>query len=376
MSTLTQAESSFSSTSPLDMTRTMPPNITGFEERMRRALENVANQSDLAFLVQRHRFFGSEHERSSVANWLARRLGDTPEIARTLITGGTQNALMILLRSLVGSGGVLATEKFTYAAIGQLGRLLGIEVVGIELDDDGIIPESFEAACQRDNVVGLYCNPTCHNPTTSIMSTERRRALAEIARRFDVTIFEDDVHGALTDEAPPPLATFAPDRTWYIMSTSKLIGMGLRAAFVVGPSVEAVVDIQKKLPSVSAWFVPGVSTVMVADLIDSGDADIFASKIRAEVAARHALVRSIIQPIELVHAHHSSLHIWVDLPARWTIETFVEAAGAEGITVRNPAVFATAGFEITRNIRLSLVAPKSQDDLSWGLGRINRLLRS
>ncbi|RVG26262.1 PLP-dependent aminotransferase family protein [Sinorhizobium meliloti] len=376
MLTHNHVENWFSQSSPLDMTRTMPPNIVGFETRMRGALEHVARQSDFAFLIQRHRFFGSDNERNSVAKWLARRLGDTPDIARTLITGGTQNTLMILLRGLVGSGGVLATEKFTYAAIGQLGRLLGIEVVGIELDDDGLVPESLEAACQQHNVVALYCNPTCHNPTTSIMSSERRLALAEIAERFDITIFEDDVHGAITDDAPPPLATFAPDRTWYIMSTSKLIGMGLRAAFIVGPNIEAVANMQKKLPSVSAWFVPGMSAVIVADLIDRGDADEFASRIRAEVASRHELMKSIIQPIELVHSHHSSLHIWVDLPARWTIHSFVEAAGAEGITLRNPAVFATAGFEITRNIRLSLVAPKSQDDLSWGLERINRLLRA
>ena len=65
-----------------------------------------------------------------------------------------------------------------------------------------------------------------------------------------------------------------------------------------------------------------------------------------------------------------------DVPASWTIEKLVDAAAKTGVTLRHPGVFAVPGTDINANIRLSLIAPRSDDDLRLGLQKVADLIRS
>src|SRR3546814_16602140 len=48
-------------------------------------------------------------------------------------------------------------------------------------------------------------------------------------------IVEDDVYGFLLESRPPPIATFAPERTIYLTSASKCLAPGLRAGWIAAP---------------------------------------------------------------------------------------------------------------------------------------------
>ncbi|MDA9504875.1 hypothetical protein XI09_09175 [Bradyrhizobium sp. CCBAU 11386] len=283
---------------------------------------------------------------------------------------------MILFSRLVPKGSVIAAEKLTYAAIGQLAMLTGVSVLPIEIDSDGMRADSLEEACMSQKVAVVYINPTDHNPTTSVMSVERRQSIAEVARKHGLAIVEDDVHGFISKHAPPPIATIAPEHTWYIMTVSKCLGIGLRAAYLVAPSAETLIEVAASIPSVSAWFVPGLSAALITNLIETGAADEIARSISAEIGSRQEIAQEVLGPSGGMHTNGSSLHVWLDLPHAWAIEDFVDAAAQAGVILRHPNVFAIPGFSIKSNIRLSLIAPATHSDLREGLLRIARVLQS
>lgn len=363
-------------TAAIDLTRTMAPDVSGFDAHIRNGLRNVADLPDLSNIVQRHRFHGTEHDKAIAAKWLGRRVGAVPAVDRLLLTGGTQNILMILLPYLVPKGTVIAIEKLTYAAIGQLARLAGVEVVPVDLDGHGMRADSLEDLCKKHKVAAIYTNPTGHNPTTTTMPLERRRAIADIAKRYNIAILEDDVHGLITKDAPPPIASIIPDQTWYIMTTSKCIGIGLRAAYLIVPSEAKLSALMNQIPSVSAWFVPGISAALITHLIETGAADEIAQKITAEIGERQDIAQDVLGPLGLMHTNRSSLHIWVDLPPAWNVQDLIAAAAEKSVTLRHPKIFATGGFEIRNNVRMSMIAPPTQAELREGLQRMAGLLKS
>lgn len=95
-----------------------------------------------------------------------------------------------------------------------------------------MLPDAFRSACRQSAPKALYTVPTLHNPTTAIMPTERRRRIIEIARKYDVTIVEDDVFGFLVPDGPAPIQVLAPDITLHISSLSKSIAPGLRIGYL------------------------------------------------------------------------------------------------------------------------------------------------
>nr|WP_236000012.1 PLP-dependent aminotransferase family protein [Bradyrhizobium uaiense] len=356
------------------MTRTWAPHVPAFREHVERSLTAVAAAPDLASTIQRHRFHGSARDKQAAANWLGCRLGAVPNPARLLMTGGTQNTLMVLFSRLGPRGTAIAAEKLTYAAIGQLAMLGRIGVVPIDIDEEGMRDDSLESVCKAHKLTAVYINPTGHNPTTSMMSIKRRQRLARVARKYALPIIEDDVHGLITKNAPPPIASVAPDLTWYLMSASKCLGIGLRTAYLIAPSEDKLADLLRPIPSVSSWFVPGLSAAIITNLIESGAASHISEQISREIAARQDIAREILGPLAVMRTNDSSLHVWIDLPPRWTAEPFVQAARTKGVGLRHPRVFATPGIEVEHNIRVSLVAPETHEDLRRGLTILAALL--
>ncbi|RVK09701.1 PLP-dependent aminotransferase family protein [Sinorhizobium medicae] len=360
---------------PVDMTRTMPPEIPGLNSRIRGALAHVSELNDLDLIVQRHRFFGTSGEKEVAANWLERRLQLNLDREQLYITGGTQACLAVLLPFLIGRGGCIATETMSYAGTTQVARLFGIPVVGVEIDEQGVLPDAFERVCKRDRPKVLYCNPTIHNPTTSILPMERRLAIAEVARKYSVAIIEDDVHAKLVPDAPPPIAAVAPDITWYLMSVSKCIGMGLRLAFLVAPSPAALAHVRAWVPSVSSWFVGGIASALVTQLIRTGAADEIAGEVRSEVEERQSVAQEALKGLSF-QSKKNSLHLWLTLPEHWTVAGLVHAVEPKNVVIRPSDLFNAGGITMPNKLRLSLVSPKTRHDLRYAMSTIVDTLQS
>jgi DNA-binding transcriptional MocR family regulator len=77
------------------------------------------------------------------------------------------------------------------------------------MDENGIIPDELDSACRQQAPSAVYLIPTIHNPTTATMPLSRRKDVAEIVRRHEVLIFEDDAYGPNA----VPLASLVPERS-------------------------------------------------------------------------------------------------------------------------------------------------------------------
>lgn len=71
-----------------------------------------------------------------------------------------------------------------------------------------------------------------------------------------------------------------------------------------------------------------------------------------------------------MRTNKSSLRAWIDLPSPWAAEPFIQAARTKGASLRHPRVFATP----ERNIRASLIAPTTHEDLRRELSVLADLL--
>ena len=133
------------------------------------------------------------------------------------------------------SGRQIVFEPLTYASVARSASLIGRRAVVAAADEHGLIPEEFERLCAQQHPKLLFLMPAPQNPTLAVMPAERRRAIAAIARKYQVWIIEDAVYGVLFDDPHAPFASLAPDRVFYVSGLSKAVGAGLRGGWVACP---------------------------------------------------------------------------------------------------------------------------------------------
>ena len=127
------------------------------------------------------------------------------------MTAGAQHGITVTLAALTQPGDRIATECLTYNGIKPVAAMLGVRLEGLPMDAQGLLPDAFEDACKRGPLRALYCIPTGHNPTTSIMPPARRHAIAAIALRHGVAVIEDDIFASLLPVRHEPISMLAGD---------------------------------------------------------------------------------------------------------------------------------------------------------------------
>ncbi|MDB5519873.1 MAG: aminotransferase [Tardiphaga sp.] len=160
-----------------------------------------------------------------------------------LVVSGSLQALDLVNQTLLARGDTVIIERDTYQ--GALNRLtrLGVNVVGIPLDHDGMRMDALAAALEdlkRRNVIPkyIYTIPTVQNPTGTIMPEHRRVELLKLSESYGVPIFEDDCYADLIWDGKRPPALHAMSKTVsviHIGSFSKSIAPALRVGFIVAP---------------------------------------------------------------------------------------------------------------------------------------------
>lgn len=159
-----------------------------------------------------------------------------------LITSGSLQALDLVNQALLSPGDTVIIEQATYGGMVSRLQRLGVDWVGVELDEDGIDVGHLGVLLERLAGEGrtpkyIYTIPTVQNPTGSVMPAERRLELLALARQFGVAIFEDDCYADLVwDGQRPPTIRALDDgggQVIYCGSFSKSIAPALRVGYLV-----------------------------------------------------------------------------------------------------------------------------------------------
>ncbi len=159
-----------------------------------------------------------------------------------LITSGSLQALDLVNQALLSPGDTVLIEQATYGGMVSRLQRLGVQWVGIDLDDDGIDVGHLASVLDELAAAGrtpkyLYTIPTVQNPTGSVMPVARRLEVLALARRYGVPIFEDDCYADLVwDGTRPPTLRSLDDgggQVIYCGSFSKSIAPALRVGYIV-----------------------------------------------------------------------------------------------------------------------------------------------
>ena len=335
----------------VDLSMNIPPAPRGLRlsDLVQRGIKEVLARTSVDLLMTYHVGPGSQADRAAGCTWLQPVLGRVdPE--RLVVCSGAQTALAAILSMLTRPGDAVLAEPLTYPGFLAAAAQCRLKVIPVETDAEGLKPDALDRACRESGSRVLYLIPTIQNPTTVTMPTGRRRDLVRVARANDLTIIEDDPYSLLAGDAPPPLATLAPERSWYVATVSKCLTPGLRTAYVALPERTGNDRLLGALRALTLMPAP-LMTALVTHWIREGRAATLLTGVREEAIARQALARSILPPT--MRAHPNGLHVWQPLPAPWDRHRLIETAREHGLGVTPADVF-SASSPVPDAVRISL----------------------
>jgi GntR family transcriptional regulator/MocR family aminotransferase len=154
---------------------------------------------------------------------------------KVVIVNGSQEALFLLSQLLLTVGDKVAVEKLGYGPAWAAFSSSGAKLIGIEQDEQGIVPEHFEQMAKQHQLRLLYLTPLHQYPTTVTLPVGRRSQIYQIAAKYHIPIIEDDYDHEFHYRCQPlaPMAADDPHGLVIYLSTfSKIMFPGVRVGFM------------------------------------------------------------------------------------------------------------------------------------------------
>lgn len=314
---------------------------------------------------------GESHWQKDAAIKLIRRGGFKTTVDHILFANGGQNAIAATLASLCKPGDRIGVDEHTYPGLKTVAAMLSVQIVPIKSIHYEMSPTSFEDACKNDNIKGIYLIPDYHNPTTTIMSVENRKQIAEIAKKYNQFVIEDASYHLLHEKPLPAVASFAPEQVIYIASLSKSLAPGLRLAYVAVPS-QFKETISKALYNLNITVSPLLAE-LTARTIVSNQFENLIDRHREQNIRRNRLLNQYLSDYTCL-GDETGIFRWLLLPRKITGAQFEMLAAQNGVQLYGAERFVVGNSNPDRAVRISVCAPNSLEELERGLRIIKDLL--
>lgn len=354
----------------IDLSLSLPVSIPEEREAFRRTLTDIAKSQSAQHLLSYHPETAYIEQKTIFSKWL-QRLQLQVKADDVLVTAGSQHSLNVVLCSVFKAGDVILTSALTYPSIKNQARHFGLRLRGVPLDEGGICPEALEKACRTDpKPRAVYLVPTLQNPTSAIMSQQRRLAVVEIATTHNLWIIEDDVHSFLLPNPPQPIAAIGERRTIYLSSVAKCLAPGLRTGLILAPP-----ELKSRLLAgiqTSMWMPPPLMVEVTTRWLQNGIFESLIAKKRAETERRQHLVSSFLADYTMAR-HPFGYQVWLELPEPWSIDEFVTQCQNQGISLVGAGAFAVNRFQLPQAVRICIGTP-SFPALERGLRLVRDIL--
>lgn len=344
----------------VDLTMNLPPMLA--EPSMQRLLQEgvsrLLRKQDVGVLMSYRMTAGTTEERTAGAAWLKPVLGQRA-VDEVLLVPGAQSAMLAVVSTMAKTGDAIVAEQFTYPGIRALAAQLGLNLSGVGMDAEGMIPDALDRVLRESGARLIYCTPNIQNPTTATMSLERRRRILSVAQAHNAMVLEDDPYGLLPTDPLPALAQLAPTRVFHVATLAKVLSPGLRTAFLVAPSYDHAQRLTAAIRATSLMGA-GLMTGLATQWIRGGQAMTILDAVRAESAARQRVARTVLGTAPC--AHPEGLHVWLRLPAHWNSSDFVTYVRRQGLALVPSDVFTVEGKAPGR-VRIALGTAADQPAL-------------
>jgi len=203
-------------------------------DQMAKAAENrfkQGNRNILQYGMQQ----GSTSFRTTLSRFLSEKYNLPVNPDHLFITGGISQALDQICSLHTKPGDTVIVEEPSYFLALRIFADHKLKVIGVPIDEDGLIIEALEEQLDKHKPVFLYSIPTFHNPTGITLSNDRREKLVSLSEKFDFFIVADEVYQLLTysDMPPSPMVCYdTSKRVLSLGSFSKILAPGLRLGWI------------------------------------------------------------------------------------------------------------------------------------------------
>lgn len=334
--------------------RTGLPDVSLFPHlNWRRLIAKVLRSNESALPGIYEKPAGHLALRTAIARHIGVSRGVDASEDDVIVTGGTQQAIDLLARTLLAPGDKIAIEDPGYEATRRALEAHGAKVIGVPVDQDGIVVEALP-----DDARAVYVTPSHQYPLSVTMTLGRRQALLSWAERHGSAIIEDDYDGEFRfDGRPlPPLQTLdTAGRVIYVGSFSKTMFPTLRLGFVVPPP--SLRDAIQRAKYVSDWHSPTLEQAALARFIESGGFSAHIRKVSAVYRERHSMIATAITRdfaglLELIPST-TGLHLTALAPPSTTVEQMSEIAARAA--KRGVQLHRLSSFHLGQSCRAGLV---------------------
>ncbi|MFZ1469497.1 MAG: PLP-dependent aminotransferase family protein [Paracoccaceae bacterium] len=349
-----------------------PPHVpfVGQAEAFRATLRTMADNVDESWLDYTSQT-GEAPLRAAIIDWLGDRILGQVGPEDVMLTTGGQNAIgLILACCLRGDRPTVLVEELAYPGFRYSARAARADVVGVEIDEDGMLPVALEAACRRHSAQILCLTTEAQNPTAGRMSHQRRAQLMDLARKFDLQVIEDDCY-SVVHSTLPSLRALAPERVWHIGSLSKTISAALRFGYVICPV--GMGDAGRLSAQHSFYALSRPVAELVHGLLVSGAAAEIRSRVQAVFAERLQMMVNLLGGYDLRWQAGVPFG-WLMLPQGWRVSSFTRMAEAGGVLVRPADEYALVGGRAPNAVRLAVAGHLPRDEFEAALTVLVRLL--
>jgi len=312
--------------------------------------------------------------------WIAREHSTSqPPVApsNVLITSGSQQAFDLIGKVLVDPQSAVLVESPTYLGALQSLSLYEPEFVSVQTDEHGIVSKALEYI-EPERAALLYLQPNFQNPTGARLPFQRRRKIAEIARRTGLIVVEDDPYAALAYDGRllPTIHSMAPDNVIYLGSFSKALAPGLRVGYMIVPGTlqQKFVQVKQAADLHSSTLSQRIVYETVRDGFLESHVPRLASFYREQCEAMlSALDRHMPEGVRW-NVPEGGMFIWLTLPPDIDSAALLEDALAVNVAFVPGAPF-FARDPLHRYLRLSF-ATVSPQQIDRGIERLAALINA
>lgn len=238
-----------------------------------------------------------------------RILADWPTPASSLaIVDGAMDAVELVVRAQLQYGDTVVVEHPEFPPALDIFEAAGVGVIGVRLDDEGVIPAELEAALAK-GPRAFFLQPRAHNPTGISTTPRRAEELAQVLAPSSVLVVEDDSAGAISTSPDVSLGAFLPERTVHVRSFGKSHGPDLRLAAVSGPD-EVLAGIARLRQLGQGWSSRLLQRVLL-ELLSDEAAIAQVAAARTTYAERRAAFCAVLRGHDIEVTGRDGLNVWV-----------------------------------------------------------------
>ncbi len=319
-------------------------------ERVRRILADTSDEPFLGYEEPK----GSLRLREQIVQYAAQKgISCSPE--SILIVSGALQALQLIAVGLLQRPSCIVAETPSYIQSVRVFQSAGIGVHAVQMDEHGIQINHLQQQITEHQPGLLYTIPTFHNPTGTILSSERRAELLELSSSLSLPLIEDDVYRELwlDEEPPPPLKS--QDRQGnilYLGSLSKMMSPGIRVGWIIAPApvIDRLADIKMQTDYGSS----GLSQYVAARWLADGHQEQHQIWVRQQLRTRRARLLAALDQyfgdIAQWNVPAGGFYIWLRLPTNVNVHRLFTLALREQILIHPGYMY---DRQASHHIRLS-----------------------